>query len=431
MAARDGADMVDDWEAAVKSYTKRLEAKPRDCSTLCNRAFVLVRLERYAEALADAELCVSIEPDFAKGHTRLAQALEPSDRPRALDACARALELDPRDAMAAKMLTRLDDSLVAGLRARRQLAEAAEERRDGVRDLRHKGPEFARKWALLAREDRRKLVMRMLTRAFNEIKAAFLECFEPLEDVQGFPPGFLVTVDALQSELLAVNLVLMSDVLSDEILEDAPAGESPGGDLDDLERGPPMLRFIAQAAGGRECGEKCCGPGMFAMMAQYRFAAFKRHPDAAELSRNLIEAQRSTLCLVICHMLLGGDGLPTLATASQAEGFAPDDEGEDEAAEEPYDEDAAERAFEESLREDADDDDDGDGDDEAAARALEADSEIPPAPRRGDDDEYTDDEQTFEAESDDERAGSPPRRVLGENRKTRRPGDEDLKWVTH
>ena len=190
-----------------------------------------------------------------------------------------------------------------------------------------------------------------------------------------------------------------------------------------------MLRFIAQAAGGRECGEKCCGPGMFAMMAQYRFAAFKRHPDAAELSRNLIEAQRSTLCLVICHMLLGGDGLPTLATASQAEGFAPDDEEEDEAAEEPYDEDAAERAFEESLREEADDDDDGD--DEAAARALEADAEIPPAPRRGDDDEYTDDEQTFEAESDDERAGSPPRRVLGENRKTRRPGDEDLKWVAH
>ena len=72
-----------------------------------------------------------------------------------------------------------------------------------------------------------------------------------------------------------------------------------------------------------------------------------------------------------------------------------------------------------------------DGDDEAAARALEADSEIPPAPRRGDDDEYTDDEQTFEAESDDERAGSPPRRVLGENRKARRPGDEDLKWVAH
>ena len=32
----------------------------------------------------------------------------------------------------------------------------------------------------------------------------------------------------------------------------------------------------------------------------------------------LIEAQRSTLCLVVAHMLLGGDGLPTLSIPTKA-----------------------------------------------------------------------------------------------------------------
>ena len=98
--------MEDDWGVALQTYTKRLEKKPRDCATLCNRAFVLIRLERFDEALVDAELCVSVEPEFAKGYTRLAQALEPSDRKRALAACVTALKLDREDQTARKLLTR-------------------------------------------------------------------------------------------------------------------------------------------------------------------------------------------------------------------------------------------------------------------------------------------------------------------------------------
>ena len=39
----------------------------------------------------------------------------------------------------------------------------------------------------------------------------------------------------------------------------------------------------------------------------YRFRPFAGHPRQADLSLGLIEAQRSTLCLVVAHMLLGGD----------------------------------------------------------------------------------------------------------------------------
>ena len=41
------------------------------------------------------------------------------------------------------------------------------------------------------------------------------------------------------------------------------------------------------------------------LMELYRFGPSRSHPRQADLSLGLIEAQRSTLCLVVAHMLLG------------------------------------------------------------------------------------------------------------------------------
>ena len=66
-----------------------------------------------------------------------------------------------------------------------------------------------------------------------------------------------------------------------------------------------MLRVIRDAARGKEVEVQGCGPVMRRLMELYRFRPFAGHPRQADLSLGLIEAQRSTLCLVVAHMLLG------------------------------------------------------------------------------------------------------------------------------
>ena len=138
-SALQRAAALDEYGEDVASYSKRLDEKPADCATLCNRAFCYVKLGKFEEARKDAEACIASDETFARGHTRLAQALERSDRPAALRACRRALALDRDDAMALKLLTTLDLDVAAGLSVKKRLADAVEDRRDAVRGALSKG----------------------------------------------------------------------------------------------------------------------------------------------------------------------------------------------------------------------------------------------------------------------------------------------------
>lgn len=276
-----------EWEHALDAYSRRLDAKPTDSQTLCNRSFVLLRLERCEEALVDAERCVQVAPASAKGHLRRAQALDRLNRRReALHAVNRALKLDPTDEVARKLRLRVDVHMHAGLEVVERLRRDADDRRQAVRALLPNN-RFVDKWKRVAVDERRRLVLRMLAKGFQAIKTVYMDAFQ--DDA----------TTLCQQELLAANVVLMTDAL-----------DALGDDGDR----PTMLNYIVAVADDRENDADVCGRGMTALMDNYRFPFFREHPQGDHHSVDLVKAQRSTLCLVLAHLLLGGDGLPSVTT---------------------------------------------------------------------------------------------------------------------
>ena len=156
----------------------------------------------------------------------------------------------------------------------------------------------------------------MLTRAFNEIKGCFQEAFCPAqgdvcETADDLPKTKQVEI---MRELLAVYAVCTADLTHDDVLRLSAPRRVPvdtrdpsKDDDDDIDEDgePAMLRVIRDAARGKEVEVQGCGPVMRRLMELYRFRPFAGHPRQADLSLGLIEAQRSTLCLVVAHMLLG------------------------------------------------------------------------------------------------------------------------------
>ena len=54
-SALQRAAALEEYGEDVASYSKRLDEKPADCATLCNRAFCYVKLGKFEEARKDAE----------------------------------------------------------------------------------------------------------------------------------------------------------------------------------------------------------------------------------------------------------------------------------------------------------------------------------------------------------------------------------------
>lgn len=67
-----------DYEGSYAAYTKAIELSPSGENThiyYCNRAAVLLHLERNEEATKDCSKSLAIKPSYVKAHTRMAQAL--------------------------------------------------------------------------------------------------------------------------------------------------------------------------------------------------------------------------------------------------------------------------------------------------------------------------------------------------------------------
>ncbi|KAH9584300.1 hypothetical protein LSM04_008310 [Trypanosoma melophagium] len=65
----------DKFPEAVAAYTEAIKRNPSEHTSYSNRAAAYLKLGAYSEALADAEKCISLKPDFVKAHARKGHAL--------------------------------------------------------------------------------------------------------------------------------------------------------------------------------------------------------------------------------------------------------------------------------------------------------------------------------------------------------------------
>lgn len=94
------------YRNAYLDYTRAIEATPDDEKLLSNRCQTYLKVGKAAAALTDAERCVQVAPEWAKGHYRHGCALQANDRhEEAVAAFERAVSLDEHNEETQKALT--------------------------------------------------------------------------------------------------------------------------------------------------------------------------------------------------------------------------------------------------------------------------------------------------------------------------------------
>lgn len=84
------------WKEAAECYTKALAQDPFDHVFYSNRSAAYAEAEEYEKALRDADRCVELKPEFAKGFSRRALALFHLGHYVEMESAAKAgLALDP------------------------------------------------------------------------------------------------------------------------------------------------------------------------------------------------------------------------------------------------------------------------------------------------------------------------------------------------
>lgn len=86
------------YQQAAVHYTEALTLDETQHALYSNRAACFLKLGRYQQAREDAEACIRLEPAFAKGHFRLALALQAEEKfGEACVAFGKVLELEPNN----------------------------------------------------------------------------------------------------------------------------------------------------------------------------------------------------------------------------------------------------------------------------------------------------------------------------------------------
>eukprot|EP00188_Purpureofilum_apyrenoidigerum_P005020 Plantae.Rhodophyta-Purpureofilum_apyrenoidigerum.ctg6154.p1 GENE.Plantae.Rhodophyta-Purpureofilum_apyrenoidigerum.ctg6154~~Plantae.Rhodophyta-Purpureofilum_apyrenoidigerum.ctg6154.p1 ORF type:complete len:375 (-),score=62.56 Plantae.Rhodophyta-Purpureofilum_apyrenoidigerum.ctg6154:132-1256(-) len=85
-------------DAAVGLYTSAIELDPTNCVLFSNRAAAYTKLEEYGKAKLDADMCIDLKPEWAKGYWRKGTAeMESQEYNNAIKTFERGLEYCPTD----------------------------------------------------------------------------------------------------------------------------------------------------------------------------------------------------------------------------------------------------------------------------------------------------------------------------------------------
>ncbi|XP_071447719.1 dnaJ homolog subfamily C member 7 [Hetaerina americana] len=97
------------YKKALSYYTEAIDICPENASYYGNRSACYMMLRQYQNALDDARKSISLDPDFVKGHIRLAKcAIALGDIVSAEQALARSLQLEPNNATVAAEMSSLE-----------------------------------------------------------------------------------------------------------------------------------------------------------------------------------------------------------------------------------------------------------------------------------------------------------------------------------
>lgn len=104
-----------DFTKAIELFTKAIEASPEPNHVLySNRSACYASLKNFSNALSDAEECVKIKSDWAKGYSRVAAAQYGlGNLEDAKSAYTKALEIEPTNAMAKSGLQNVESAIAA------------------------------------------------------------------------------------------------------------------------------------------------------------------------------------------------------------------------------------------------------------------------------------------------------------------------------
>eukprot|EP00322_Chrysochromulina_rotalis_P018573 CAMPEP_0115859474 /NCGR_PEP_ID=MMETSP0287-20121206/16633_1 /TAXON_ID=412157 /ORGANISM="Chrysochromulina rotalis, Strain UIO044" /LENGTH=389 /DNA_ID=CAMNT_0003313773 /DNA_START=12 /DNA_END=1181 /DNA_ORIENTATION=+ len=99
-AAGNAAFKAQDYDAAVKAFTEAIEADPTNHVLFSNRSGAHAAKAQFKEALLDANECIKLKGDWAKGHSRRGAAyFGLKNLPSAQASYEKGLELDPSSAL--------------------------------------------------------------------------------------------------------------------------------------------------------------------------------------------------------------------------------------------------------------------------------------------------------------------------------------------
>lgn len=83
------------YDLAVEKYTEAINVLPTNVVYYANRAAAYTNLQKYDEAIRDAEAAIKIDPTYSKGYSRLAYAKYVQDKPvEALEAYKKVLDIE-------------------------------------------------------------------------------------------------------------------------------------------------------------------------------------------------------------------------------------------------------------------------------------------------------------------------------------------------
>ena len=124
-ARADAAFKERNFRTAYLEYTRAIEATPDDHKLLGNRCQTYLKVHKVESALKDAERCVSLAPDWAKGQYRHGVCLQLSDQHvEAVAAFERACSLDPDNKECKKALNEARGKKAAWDETQEKLAKA-------------------------------------------------------------------------------------------------------------------------------------------------------------------------------------------------------------------------------------------------------------------------------------------------------------------